>query len=251
MRYVLQLSYKGTNYHGWQIQKNAHTVQNELNSAISKVLKMEIETFGSGRTDTGVHANQQYAQFDFANIENAAKFIFQLNAILPYDIFIQHIYQVKDDFSVRFDAEERSYQYRISLTKNPFLKDLCCYYFRPIPDIQLMNEACSLLFKYTDFQSFSKYKTNVLHFDCQITQAYWALDGDLLIFHVSANRFLRGMVRTIVGTLLEVGQKNISVADFEQIILKRNRIYAKTSAPPEGLFLTEVVYPSQSLHLLA
>jgi tRNA pseudouridine38-40 synthase len=251
MRYVLELSYKGTNYHGWQRQINAHTVQDELNAAIRKIAKSEIETIGSGRTDTGVHATQQYVQFDCEEIINPPKFILQLNAVLPFDIFIHRIYKVDNEFSTRFDAIERSYEYRISFTKNPFLKDLCCYYFKPKPNLDLMNEACSILLKHIDFQSFSKYKTEVNHFECTISEAKWQLESDLLVFHISANRFLRGMVRAIVGTMLKVGEGNISVSEFEQIILKKDRIYAKAAAPAEGLFLTKVKYPEGLLQLLA
>jgi len=251
MRYILELSYKGTNYHGWQTQKNAHTVQDELNSAISKLLQRELQTIGSGRTDTGVHARQQFAQFDIEEIKKPAKFIFQLNAILPPDIYVRQIFSADSDFNVRFHATERSYEYRISFTKNPFLKDQSCFYFKPIPDVQLMNEAAVLLFKYTDFQSFSKYKTEVNHYHCYVSQAYFIIENDMLLFRISADRFLRGMVRTIVGSLLEVGEKKISVSDFELIIQKRNRIYAKASAPPAGLFLTKILYPEGKLIRLA
>lgn len=251
MRYVLELSYKGTNYHGWQRQINAHTVQDELNNALRKITKTDVETIGSGRTDTGVHAAQQFVQFDHSLIENPAKFILQLNAILPFDIFIKHIYLAENEFSARFDAVERSYEYRISFTKNPFLKDLCCYYFKPKLNLDLMNEACSILLKHIDFQSFSKYKTEVNHFECTISEAKWQIESELLVFHISANRFLRGMVRAIVGTMLKVGEGNISVSEFEQIILKKDRIYAKAAAPPEGLFLTKVRYPDGLLQLLA
>ncbi len=251
MRYVLELSYKGTNYHGWQIQKNAHTVQAEINNGIQTLLKQPVETIGSGRTDTGVHAEEQFLQFDFDEKFDASKFIFRLNAILPPDIFIKNIYAASDDFSVRFNAIQRSYVYKISLTKNPFLKDICCFYFKQMPDVELMNKAAKILLQHTDFQSFSKYHTAVNHFDCTITIAYWEIQNEMLTFHISANRFLRGMVRTIVGTLLEVGQKNISIEDFEQIILKRDRIFAKASVPPQGLFLSKVKYPEGLLKRLA
>ncbi len=251
MIYILELSYKGTNYHGWQKQKNAHTVQDELESAISTLLQLKIDTIGSGRTDAGVHALQQFVQFDTSAIKNPAKFIFQLNAILPHDIVVNHIYSAGDTFNVRFDAIERSYEYRITFAKNPFLSNECCFYFRPQPDIQLMNTAASILYQHTDFQSFSKYKTEVNHFNCTVSQAFWAIENDLLVFHISANRFLRGMVRAIVGTLLEVGQKKITLHDFEEIIRQKDRVFAKESVSPDGLFLTKVKYPESMIALLA
>lgn len=244
MRYVLELSYRGTPYHGWQIQQNAHTVQQELNNALETILKQSVETIGSGRTDTGVHALQQFAHFDYEGILNPAKLVFQLNAILPESIFVYQIYGSSNDFSARFDAVSRSYVYKISYRKDPFLKDLACFYYKKRPNIELMNQAASLLLKYTDFQSFSKYHTDVNHFECFISKAFWQEEGGLLLFHISANRFLRGMVRAIVGSLLEVGSGKISVMDFEKIILMRDRKYAKAAVPAQGLYLSNIVYPA-------
>lgn len=239
---MLEISYKGTFYHGWQIQINANSVQQELNSALKKILKADIITYGSGRTDKGVHAEQQYVHFDFEIIHNIDKFIFQLNAILPKDIYAKRILVVDSNFNARHDPLYRSYEYRISLQKNPFLENLCCFYFQRNLNIEIMNQSAELLLQHSDFQSFSKYKTDVENFNCTISTAIWKYENDLLIFHITANRFLRGMVRAIVGTLLEVGIGKLNKQDFENIILKKDRCAAKYAAPPQGLFLTKVQY---------
>lgn len=242
MRYLLEISYKGTNYHGWQIQINAHSVQEELNNALKILLSQEISTIGSGRTDTGVHATQQFVHFDSNEITDFTQFLFRLNAILPKDIFAKKIISVADNFSARHDAVLRSYEYRISQTKNPFLENQCCYFYKRDLDIEKMNRAAKYLYQYSDFQSFSKYKTAVKDFECLISHAKWQYESELLVFHISANRFLRGMVRAIVGTMLDVGMGKIKVEEFEKIILKKDRCAAKFAAPPEGLFLTQVKY---------
>lgn len=244
MRYLLEIAYKGTNYHGWQIQNNAHTVQEELNTALFKYFKIKIATIGSGRTDTGVHCEQQFVHFDFFEKFNFGDLLYHINAILPKDIIVKNVYSVSSDFNARFDATSRSYQYRISRSKNPFLIHLCCFYFKSNINIVKMNEAAQVLLQHTDFQSFSKYKTAVNHYECIITKALWKEENGLLLFDITANRFLRGMVRAIVGTLLEIGIGKLTSKDFEQIINQKDRKYAKFAAPPEGLFLTEVSYPS-------
>ncbi len=242
MRYLLEISYKGTNYHGWQIQKNALTVQQEVNRALETLVLKPVSTLGSGRTDTGVHALQQFAHFDSDTIINLQKFIFQLNAILPKDIFIKSLTQVDSNFNARHDAKSRSYQYRISTTKNPFLEDVCCFYFQRNIDMDLLNLCAKIILQNTDFQSFSKYKTDVNHFECTIFDAIWHQQHELITFEISANRFLRGMVRALVGTMLEVGIGKLSITDFENIIKKKDRCAAKYAAPPQGLFLTKVQY---------
>lgn len=239
---MVEISYKGTNYHGWQIQKNAHTVQQEINNALEILLLQPIVSVGSGRTDTGVHAEQQFAHFDCEKIKNLEKIIFQLNAILPKDIFAKSIIQVDANFNARHDAKTRSYQYRIATTKNPFLENLCCFYFQRNIDLLALNECAKLVLQNTDFQSFSKYKTDVSHFDCTIMEAKWQLENGLLLFDITANRFLRGMVRALVGTMLEVGIGKLSVDQFQQIIAKKDRCAAKYAALPQGLFLTKVQY---------
>lgn len=250
MYFVLDISYKGTNYHGWQIQNNALTIQNVINSALSTLLLHGVATLGSGRTDTGVHARQQFVQFETGAIGDYAKFVFQLNAILPKDIFVKHLYTTQEGFNVRFDAVKRTYVYQISLQKNPFLIDLCCFYFQRSVDVNLLNECSKLLLEENDYQSFSKYKTNVNHFDCNIYEAYWESVDDMLYFNITANRFLRGMVRALVGTLLEVGTKKIDINKFQEIMLARDRKAAKHAVPAQGLFLSKVDYPQGKLILL-
>jgi tRNA pseudouridine38-40 synthase len=255
MQLILDIAYKGTNYHGWQIQKNAFTIQEALNQALSILLQSDVDTFGSGRTDTGVHAEQQFVQLINPNYEQIEKIspknlLFKLNALLPKDIVIKYLYMAEDNFSVRHDAVSRSYEYRISQIKNPFLDEICSFYFQPNLDIDLMNEAACLMKTHTDFQSFSKYHSDVSHFNCEIKEAFWRKEEKLLVFQITANRFLRGMVRAIVGTMLEIGRKKVSLSAFEQIIQAKDRKVAKFAAAPQGLFLTKVIYDSHHLNLL-
>jgi tRNA pseudouridine38-40 synthase len=243
MRYFLDLSYRGTQYHGWQIQANAHSVQQELQSALSVLLGQETACYGSGRTDTGVHATQQVAHFDI-DVEIAPELVvYKLNKMLPKDISVQSVRPVLADAHARFDAFLRSYQYRLNKRKSPFIIDLSYYWPFPL-DIATMNEAAVLLLGTHDFQAFSKVKTDVESFECDISKAIWSEDNDYFTFDVSANRFLRGMVRALVGTLMEVGQGRISAADFGKIIESKSRKSAGRAVPACGLFLTEVRYPS-------
>lgn len=245
MRYFIQLAYKGTDFHGWQMQTNANSVQAELEKAFSAILRQPISIMGSGRTDTGVHAEQQFAHFEVAEpIEITGKLLHALNSMTPFGIAIQTIFPVGDDHHARFTAHSRYYQYRITRHKNPFLT-LQSYLFRPQLDVGLMNEAAALLLRHTNFKSFSKLRANVMHFNCTITRAGWTTDPDGLTFHIKANRFLWGMVRCIVGTLLEVGQGRMTVAEFEQVILAQDRAVAGRAAPASGLFLVEVGYPEE------
>jgi tRNA pseudouridine38-40 synthase len=246
LRYFIELAYKGSNFHGWQIQANAHTVQGEINRVTSTILRETVETTGSGRTDTGVHASQQYAHFDTDKPLDARTFINSMNALLPADIVIRKLYQVADDAHSRFDATQRSYEYRIRKQRDPFLQQLCYVYPYKL-DIEKMNEAAALMLQYTDFESFSRVHTEVHTFNCQITRAEWEQTTHLLIFHISANRFLRGMVRAVTGTLLEVGKGKITVDNFRQIIEKKDRQQAGRALPPDGLFLTQVRYPDNLL----
>ncbi|MDJ1479011.1 tRNA pseudouridine(38-40) synthase TruA [Cytophagaceae bacterium DM2B3-1] len=241
-RYFLEVAYNGTNYHGWQVQANANTVQAELNKALSILLKEPVETLGSGRTDAGVHATQQLVHIDSKADLLKGSIVHSLNALLPADISVIDIYQVEPTAHARFDAFSRSYEYRISHQKNPFLPKMC-YRYRGTPDIAQMNEAAQLLLHYTDFECFSKVKTDVNNFRCTITKAFWIYENDCLVFHISANRFLRGMVRAIVGTLLEVGEGKMNIDDFEKVIQGQDRQKAGRAVPPEGLFLTRVEYP--------
>ena len=242
MRYFITCAYRGTNYSGWQIQNNALTVQEEIERALSTLIKHKIEITGSSRTDAGVHAIEQFAHFDTEEIEDCENLVYRMNKLLPFDISVQKLFSVADDYHSRFEALSRKYEYRISRKKNPFQRGLS-YEFNGDLNIDLMNEACQFFFKYINYQSFSKINTDVLTFNCTISEAHWEENTkDLLVFHIKANRFLRGMVRAIVGTLLEVGLGKISLIDFEQIILSKDRKKAGRAVPAEGLFLMEVNY---------
>jgi tRNA pseudouridine38-40 synthase len=242
LRYFLDITYLGTNYHGWQIQANAHSVQAEIQAKLSLLLGNSIEVVGSGRTDTGVHAKQQIAHFNTSQSLDIQDFIYKMNKILPIDISIQNMYVVADTAHARFDAVRRSYEYYLSPHKNPFLINLAYFDGRDF-DFDLMNEAAQILLQHTDFQCFSRVKTEVNNFNCTINQAHWYFKNEVWVFEISANRFLRGMVRAIVGTLLEVGLRKLQVADFEAIILSQDRRRAGRAVPPEGLYLTKVEYP--------
>ncbi|MDO1448868.1 tRNA pseudouridine(38-40) synthase TruA [Rhodocytophaga aerolata] len=241
MRYFIELAYRGTRYHGWQIQANALSVQEAFNKGLSTLLKEEVTTIGSGRTDTGVHALQQYVHFDTEKVLLPHPHIYQLNALLPPDIVVKQLFSVSGKAHARFDAIARSYEYRISTCKNPFLTDMCYLYTKSL-DVSQMNEAASILLRHTDFESFSLVKTDVSHFKCQIYKAWWEVSGEKVIFYIQANRFLRGMVRAIVGTLMDVGLGKLSIQEFEEIIQSKDRRKAGRAVPPQGLFLTQVQY---------
>ncbi|CAN5592632.1 tRNA pseudouridine(38-40) synthase TruA [soil metagenome] len=241
-RYFLQLSFHGRKFHGWQIQDNAHTVQAELNSALKALLGVETETTGCGRTDTGVHAGKFYVHFDAVEIPDESDFIYHLNCLLPFEVAIQKIIRLGDDAHARFDATSRTYRYFIHHVKNPFLNDTS-YFFPFIVDLVLMNEAALILLDHTDFSCFSKSRTQVKTNICKIISAEWKMLENQLVFEITADRFLRNMVRAIVGTLLEVGEKNISLSEFTEIIENKKRAGAGASVPGHGLFLVEVSYP--------
>ena len=241
MRYFIELSYKGTNYHGWQIQPDAISVQEEINKAISTILQQEIKLVGAGRTDTGVHATQMVAHFDTSSILSD-QYVYKFNSVLPNDIIINSIEKVSENVHARFDAISRSYEYRILLKKNAFLLDTTWQLHQKKIDIDKMNTAAKLLYEYQDFESFSKVKTDVKSFNCKIMKAEWTLENQHLTFHITANRFLRNMVRAIVGTLVEVGTGKKTVEDFKKIIESKKRSEAGASVPARGLFLTEVAY---------
>jgi|TARA_B110001454_G_C12714354_1_gene431997 tRNA pseudouridine38-40 synthase len=241
LRYFIELSYNGKNYHGWQIQPDVISVQEKLNSALSIILQKKIEVVGAGRTDTGVHASQMFAHFD-VDSELKGDYVFKLNSILPDDIVVYKLFLVDDEKHVRFDAVSRSYEYKIWLGRNPFLLDVTWQIHSQNLDINLMNEAASLLLEYEDFQTFSKVKTDVYTFNCNVTQAVWKKNINELTFYISANRFLRNMVRSIVGTLLDVGLGKLSLDDFRKIIESKNRGKAGLSVPAKGLFLTQIKY---------
>lgn len=241
-RFFFEISYNGTHYAGWQSQLNAKGVQEVVENALSKLLRQDIEIVGSGRTDAGVHCEQQFFHVDVEQELEASLFLGRLNAFLPKDIAIQTVQRVKEDAHARYGATERSYEYRITLKKNPFLEGLALHYFKSL-DVQTMNQAAALLVGQQDFESFSKVKTDVSNFRCDVRVAEWRQNEEILVFHISANRFLRGMVRAIVGTLLDVGAGKLTVKDFEAILEARDRKRAGMNAAPYGLFLTKVSYP--------
>ncbi len=245
-RYFIQLSYNGTAYHGWQIQENTYrTVQQVLNEMLSRLLNEPISITGCGRTDTGVHATEYFAHFD-STIEdmeiNQAKWIFKFNFALPADIAIQKIITVKGKSNARFDAVSRTYQYIINKKKDPFQIDQSCFLYGTL-NIEEMNKATKLLFDHIDFSAFAKTNTQNLSNNCKIYKAEWKEENDSLIFTISANRFLRNMVRAIVGTLLNVGKGKISIEEFNEIIESKTRSKAGFSAHACGLYLTKVEYP--------
>lgn len=244
-RYFIELAYDGTRYHGWQIQPNAVTVQELLNKALATVLRQPVETTGCGRTDTGVHATEFFAHFDVTTdhgpltMDGIGRGI---NAILPSDIAIKNIIPVHADAHARFDATLRSYEYHIHFNKDPF-KNKYSWLLRDKPDIERMNKAASIIMEYTDFSCFSKSNTQVITNNCKVSRAEWVEADNGIVFHISADRFLRNMVRAIVGTLLQVGRKAITPEAVRKIIESKNRSEAGTSVPACGLYLTEAKYP--------
>lgn len=242
-RYFLYFSYKGTNYHGWQKQNNAHTVQAELEKALYTILREEIPVTGAGRTDAGVHAKYMVAHFDFSDrIDDKDKFVGRLNRVLPADIAVTKIIEVNSDAHARFDAISRTYKYYISLKKNPFSPELYTSINFKL-DIDLMNKAASLLLDTSDFASFCKLHSNNKNTLSTVIYAKWEENENSLVFTTTANRFLRDMVRSIVGTLIDVGRGKISIDDFQNIINLKDRREAGMSAPANGLFLEKIEYP--------
>ena len=244
MRYFIEIAYNGASYCGWQRQPNAITVQEVLEGAITSVLRKEIKLMAAGRTDAGVHAKQLFAHFDFEEIKDCSQLVFRLNSFLPRDISVKNIFLVKVDAHARFHATKREYEYVISLKKDPF-SDGFSYLVHQKPALAAMNEAAAALLNYSDFQCFSRTNTDVKTYHCTIEKAYWRLEDNQLVFTIVANRFLRNMVRAIVGTLLEVGHEKTSLKEFHAIIASKNRVNAGSSAPAKGLYLTKVVYPQE------
>lgn len=241
-RYFIELAYKGTQFHGWQVQPNATTVQECLEKALSIITRETIAVTGAGRTDTGVHASYFVAHFDSAKLNlDHPDFTHKLNSFLKDDISIFGISKVDSHAHARFDAVSRTYQYHLNLLKDPFSVETSWYFFKQ-PDLVLMNEASRILFEYTDFTSFSKLHTDVKTNNCKIIQAEWTQQGSNLIFTVKADRFLRNMVRAMVGTLLEVGLGKIDIAAIRNIIEIKDRGAAGLSVPAHGLFLTDIEY---------
>lgn len=242
MRYFIEFAYNGKNYCGWQYQPHSPSVQETLNKALSLLLRSEVDVTGAGRTDTGVHARQMFAHFDHDAIEAPDKLVQRLNAFLPKDIVVYRFIPLHEDAHARFDASSRTYEYHIHTFKDAFAHEGSWYNFHSL-DVAKMNEAAQELFRHTDFKCFSKAHTDVKTYNCLITDAHWQQDGNRLIFTITADRFLRNMVRAIVGTLVDVGLGKLSVADFKAIIESRNRNKAGFSVPAHGLYLTRVIYP--------
>jgi len=247
LRYFIDLSYNGRAYHGWQIQPDVSTVQAALNHALSTVLRTPLECMGAGRTDTGVHAQQMVAHFDIETKIDVKDSVYKLNVYLPKDIHVNTIRQVKPEIHARFDALSRTYIYKISRTKDAFNYQNAHTYTLPL-DVDLMNQAAKILFDFTDFQCFSKVKTDVKTYDCKLMEAHWEVDQNSLNFKIKADRFLRNMVRAIVGTMIEVGAKKRSLDEFREIIRSKNRSNAGTSAPAKGLYLIKIDY-SKSIYI--
>lgn len=241
MRYFIHLAYNGTRFCGWQRQPHSPSIQENIESILTTLLGEEISVTGAGRTDSGVHASSYYAHFDTNTSFSPQDLRYKLNRILPNDIVIYDIFPVKDDLHARFSALSRTYTYTITQKKNPFALETEYYFPQPL-DVALMNDACKLLLGTKDFTSFSKLHTDVTNNICTVTHAEWVSENSKLIFTISANRFLRNMVRSIVGTLLDIGQKKISISDFQKIIDAKDRQKAGKSIPACGLTLCKIEY---------
>jgi tRNA pseudouridine38-40 synthase len=241
----MELSYHGADFAGWQIQPNERTVQGELIEKLSTLLHEEIEVVGAGRTDAGVHASKMIAHFDTTEeLSNLDHIAFRLNRFLDNDVAIRRIFSVKSDAHARFSAVSRSYVYRISTVENPFAQGLAWAVTKDL-NTNAMNRAASHLLGEKDFSAFARSGSDVNHHICNLTKAIWEKNGDELVFHISANRFLRNMVRAIVGTLVEVGLGKCTESQFIEVINSKDRKKAGTSAPSEGLYLSEVEYPRE------
>ena len=245
MRYFIDISYDGSNYHGWQIQPNADTVQHQINLAFSTILNEEINVLGAGRTDTGVHAKKMIAHFDTNQTIDFEKFKYRINGFLKNDISLNDIYKVKEDAHARFSAISRTYEYRVSRTKNPF--SVNSYFLLRDLDFQSMKKACKFLHGNHDYTSFAKLHSENYTNNCEVYIANWKEDENFLIFTIKANRFLRNMVRAIVGTLIEIGEGKISFSDIETILMSKDRAKAGYSAPANGLSLIDIEYPKEIL----
>lgn len=242
MRYFITFSYDGTAYHGWQIQPHSLSVQEELQKAMSILLRKPMEVVGAGRTDTGVHARKMVAHFDYDEEVDCPQLVYKLNKLLPRDIAVQQVEPVAEDMHARFSAKSRTYHYFVHMGKNPFLRLYSWQVYGNI-DFELMNLAASVLMEYKDFTSFSKVNTDTKTNDCTITEAHWGRVGeDQWCFTITANRFLRNMVRAIVGTLMEVGRGRMTIEQLRRVIDAKDRCCAGDSVPGNALFLVQVKY---------
>ena len=242
MRYFITFSYDGTAYHGWQIQPHSVSVQEELQKALSTLLRRSVEVVGAGRTDTGVHARKMVAHFDSEQELECTQLVYKLNKLLPRDIAVQQVERVEDEMHARFSAKSRTYHYYVHLGKDPFLRSYSWQVYGN-PDFELMNKAAEVLMEYTDFTSFSKVNTDTKTNDCTITEAHWDKVGEgQWRFTITANRFLRNMVRAIVGTLMEVGRGRMTIEQLRSVVEAKDRCRAGDSVPGNALFLVEVKY---------
>lgn len=242
MRYFIRFSYFGKAYHGWQNQPNAVTVQQVLEGTLSTLLRQKMSITGAGRTDAGVHAKEMYAHFDVDEIVETSELAHRMNSFLPDDIAVDGLFRVKDDAHARFDAIERTYEYWVVQEKNPFYRDTAHLVWSPL-NLENMNKAASIVMEYTDFECFSKSNTDVKTFVCDIKKAHWERKKDKLVFSITADRFLRNMVRAVVGTLLDVGLGKTEPEDVRSIVESKDRGKAGVSVPAKGLYLTKVTYP--------
>ena len=242
MRYFITFTYDGTRYHGWQIQPNGDSVQERLEWALSTLLRREVNVTGAGRTDAGVHARVMVAHFDFDEAIDCQQLCYKLNRLLPFDIAVQEVKQVSDDMHARFSATSRTYHYYIHTKKDPFRRAYSCEIHYPL-DFALMNEAGKILTTYEDFGAFCKSHTDVKTTICHVTEARWVQTSETAwYFRITANRFLRNMVRAVVGTLIDVGRGKLSIEEFRKVIEGKRRTEAGESMPGNALFLEDVRY---------
>jgi len=247
-RYFIEVSYDGTGFGGFQIQTSQDTIQGALENALAILYRQPITLTGASRTDAGVHAYQNYLHFDL-DLPVITKHLYNLNALLPDSIVVKGIYIVPDDAHARFDAQKRSYIYRLHTVKTPFLVGRSWYYPFPL-DLSLLQAAADALLAYTDFETFSKKNTKVNTFNCTISKALWIQEGTTLQFHIDSNRFLRGMIRGLVGTMLQVGRGQITIEQFHEIIRSKNEQKADFSTPAHGLYLSSIQYPNYFQEIL-
>lgn len=248
MRYFLQLAYNGSDHSGWQVQPNAPSIQQDISDAMARIFRHDIDLIGCGRTDTGVHAKDFYAHFDTETLPlDAVDLMYKLNSMLHPNIALKRLLRVTDDAHARFDATERSYAYLITTQKDPFITQFA-YRFDVNLDLNAMNEACKLLIGKKDFGCFCKSRAQNMTDICDVRQATWSQDGNVIRFNISADRFLRNMVRAIVGTMLDIGQGRTTLDEFSQILASGDRSEAGRSVPAHGLYLVRVQYPAHIFH---
>ncbi|TWV88680.1 tRNA pseudouridine(38-40) synthase TruA [Chitinophaga pinensis] len=245
MRYFIEVAYKGTSFGGFQVQDNVETVQSVIDHAISTLMRGAIVTTGSSRTDAGVHARQNFLHFDMEQPLHP-QFLYKVNAILPPDVVARSLYRVADDAHSRFAALSRSYEYTLYMEKDPFMRDRG-YFFPYTLNPELLQEAAGVLREYENFMTFSKRNTQVKTYNCNIMSSEWEVGEDRIVYRVTANRFLRGMVRGMVGTMLRVGRGKLTMDGFREAIESRNCVNADFAVPPQGLFLMKVAYPEGML----